>query len=1249
MERSGAWLAGSLMIATLVAPGRLSSGGDKGPAAQPPPPVEAGSSAGSSPDEKAAAAETVGTEQGARKRYRQQLKSLTAQGCVPRPADPQSGAVEKDPASCGLKPDQFYIALVPDPVHTHLALTFDRRIETIQEALQDAQYSFVRAQMPWDSHSHPESADIRKRLAAAAYHEAREELPGLMAFRRELTAGGSAGGPPAEDWRFVWIVGETPTGGINEKQFRDALGMTADACGAPQLPQLKILGPTFSGSLPSLGRLLSSEARSRYVHALIFSGSANSYAAITSFLPIAKRAGASFLSFEETDEVMIERFQEFVRSRLHADKADSIALLSEDETTYGSFHPLETGQDQTNNGSFHENVPGRTGSYPQRRAAHAPAYTRILNLYFPREISQLRNAYQSSGPHEGESAKAPSTVLPLNLEVSGDDDTIAAFSHRQTPLSQEAVLLGIVSELRKHFVRYIVLRATDPLDLLFLSRYLGAAYPQGRIVTLGADALFGRGLDETPQLHGVLALATYSLAPIANHEFQSFTRTRTERVFPSSTEAGTYNALLALIHAVEVNDPDVCDPNAPQYPLVNTGLEGPLYLYQYGWRECSLLPKNSQDPKCNVPPVRLLALGHDEYWPVAHLGPLSVEAKHSRMPAIPGQLPPTVTLQLADGAAHGAAERLRLIAPTSWRLAALAAVVLAAGFVLSVWYSSIRFAQQPLAQLAPAAQDARGPLVCFSGLVLTGAAVTVLWPLQEEHWNVLAPTLLKPLLWMAAVLPIAAGAADTIGRRKKGDGWRMVWQEMAFLSLAVGLVAVFATSAVPESDAAIAAGVRRFAALRSLHMTSGLSPILPLFLLLAAGLWWAYHIAAGCALTDARLPRLPQLPEGVQLPEGERRPELEAVNGDSRVVAKLVKALRPEALRPEWSWAVHYLLLAGLVYGSFVVLFSLDGTVMTLEGALFEVPLLPLALALAVAGVLGTSIKLLGLWMKARNLLVTLDSLRLRRGFEHLQGYSWKPFWRLGLASLSEFQRLAAREREAMAQAMNTLPELFRGPLRQEIHDWRKALLLRFNASLELERPWTRDWLARRRLEREVVGLFGEYQEALAKAAGLALAWLGEVYRREKEEAPARPSARGDLELQVRACERFVCTVYVKFMLVVLWRIRTLVVALGGMYILLVLAMTCYPFQPKATIDILLLVLFVWVVAVVTLVFAQLHRDATLSHITNTTPGELGADFWVRTGSFVALPLFSLVLSQFPQVNRLFYSWLEPALQALQR
>ena len=56
-------------------------------------------------------------------------------------------------------------------------------------------------------------------------------------------------------------------------------------------------------------------------------------------------------------------------------------------------------------------------------------------------------------------------------------------------------------------------------------------------------------------------------------------------------------------------------------------------------------------------------------------------------------------------------------------------------------------------------------------------------------------------------------------------------------------------------------------------------------------------------------------------------------------------------------------------------------------------------------------------------------------------------------------------------------------------------------------------------------------------------------------------------------------------------------------------------------------------ISVVGLIFAQIHRDTVLSNLTDTNPGELGIDFYIRMVSFVALPLLSLVAFQFPSVN----------------
>jgi hypothetical protein len=73
---------------------------------------------------------------------------------------------------------KFMIASLPDPVHTHMALLFDRGIETIQSAAQASGYLFSRAWMPWDISTHSESPDFTVRLAQEKFRDQVESLPG---------------------------------------------------------------------------------------------------------------------------------------------------------------------------------------------------------------------------------------------------------------------------------------------------------------------------------------------------------------------------------------------------------------------------------------------------------------------------------------------------------------------------------------------------------------------------------------------------------------------------------------------------------------------------------------------------------------------------------------------------------------------------------------------------------------------------------------------------------------------------------------------------------------------------------------------------------------------------------------------------------------------------------------------------------------------------------------------------------------
>jgi len=415
--------------------------------------------------------------------------------------------------------------------------------------------------------------------------------------------------------------------------------------------------------------------------------------------------------------------------------------------------------------------------------------------------------------------------------------------------------------------------------------------------------------------------------------------------------------------------------------------------------------------------------------------------------------------------------------------------------------------------------------------------------------------------------------------------------------------------------------VVKYSTLRAVQLTSGLSFVLPCIFFVTVWLWWANQLAVGYALLDRRRPLLPI---------GMKHPRVTRLDKENFKELHSVYSLAGG--RALLFWAVA----AGVVV-CWWYLGDLKHPIMSLERPRLELFMSGL-LGLAVMGIIVATLKLWEIWLGIRKLLVVLDSLPLRRGFQRIKGYSWKPIWRFGAGNLEELYRISSQETEALECAINA------GLSATGVEDAvQKARELAGDASGESQilHP-----LEHRKKEGILMEQVSSIQSALAEAAGAALDYLAGCWTPQKE---ASDSSRSTLDAKASAYERFVCLACVNVLVVFLTRVRTLVVAIGGMYVLTLVGITQYPFEPQAPIRLLLIVLLAFVVAVVGTVFAQIHRDSTLSNITDKTPGELGRDFWLRMAGFAAIPLFALFASQFPSLNRFIYSWLRPAIEALNR
>jgi hypothetical protein len=530
-------------------------------------------------------------------------------------------ALKKLPANSTMLQGQarhlrFVIATLPDPLHTYFPLLFDRDAEAIQQAAQDELYVYDSSWLPWET-AHADDDD-----KAEKRREAQEDQPGIILFRKN-NRDEDPYHQPFDQGLAVLIVGEEPTAGIHRRQFENAvrwIKALQPGNDEEQRPPLQILGPSFSGSIPSLGELLHTSFDVLAAHSKsqlrIFSGNITSDRAVAwlnhlAVSPVLGPLGIQFRSFQHSDDVSIDRYCRFLS--VAGTNLAHLAIVSEDETAYGGEY-----------GTNADRAPCR----PKEGQAGP------VHLYYPRDISALRAAYQSqsifSQPAVQPTADTSKRTLHDDLAdpEQKNHDTIRSYSGDQTALSQEAELQQIVSLMGAHQTEYILIRSSNPLDQLFLSHFFRMTYPEGRIVIAGADLLLRRETGASG-LNGVMTLSTYPLLTweqdwtkggLTSHKFHD------HRAFPYDQAEGTYFAARFLLHespvcaacreiasfnaesaTAQTDGPSAYDGFVPSNCLAALNL--PDYAPPF-W-----MSNSSGD--CHHPPTWLSVLGNGGFWPVA--------------------------------------------------------------------------------------------------------------------------------------------------------------------------------------------------------------------------------------------------------------------------------------------------------------------------------------------------------------------------------------------------------------------------------------------------------------------------------------------------------------------------------------------------------------------------------------------------------------------------------------------------------
>lgn len=1184
------------------------------------------------------------------------------------------------------------IATVPDPVHTHLAMQFDRAVDTILQAAADNWYLSSYYWLPWRNSTDASGAPVAHGHGAPGHDAERERQPGLIILKHA-----------SRDFYkaiYLFLVAESPTLGIDGFQFQNAILYEQDLARLASEGRIHfakgmngkvaIVGPNSSGSEPSLLAEIE-KAQSDYPNLPGFEVAgliATKADDLEKGLRMRRRDN-SYVNFLDGRDFATRKLIASLTASGY-DTKNRLVLLSEDDTAFGHNNELTAKQDS------------------------------VQVIRFPRDISLLRNAQINEQPHAGAtpSESIPSPYLRFSLKDPSGEDSVPQFSRESnTPLSQEAQLMAIGRRIHRFRAQFIAITASNILDQVFLAQFLHRACPDVRLLFFNADLLLVRELDSVPFIGSITITSNtlMSLGPAG-------------RAYPTGTAEALYNAASytfwdrRIISRIDAGSPAERAGLRPGDFNFSQGSkrEGRMQVnfQREGRRETAVITvgdnaaglgihfeprlqsysslleltpgKGSNPASIRQPNLWATALGTDGYYPLAILSPCSSEHSTVVQPAIDSS---TGKLREEVCEASGITKQLRgsLVYPArGWDVLCALVFVLCLAHVLMLLAADYRSPlTRDLAFEENDQREQRSIYVRVAAAMLSSMAVVVSVPVIALRMKVDVNT----FSLLGAMLTLGLGFAAlvlTIWKTRKCIPWvspqHPVWQRMydcirdngywllSWSSWAIPVVVAVVWGYLCLSDAPDPLHSSHLVgssfSYRAMNPRTGVSPVTPVLLLLLGWYVWAVLQTWRLRSSGAGRPCMP----GTGPAQGEERP-FYVSEGDLGSQRGLYQNLTCPLITRELAhrfWGlvvgkdsgsekpVRFLgvdLALAIIYGLLLIWFFLAGP-RSLDDFLWNTGLCPYEY---LTGILFFPLLLLSLagWLRMvliwtslkRGLLDRLESQPIRHAFGRLKPMAWTTLMLQG--GLGEEWTKIARCVESMGQMLHS-PELLSG---MNSSEWSK--LERANEDL-----WQNVKKAREKPGYEFVKKIdcacAKFSEGLLSGI-LIPYWKNQrtgLVESEVPESPAEsrpPQTHGTRRHvstkltstpetgPILAAEEFVAIRYLWLIRTVLANMRCLMIFVSAFFVLAMAAWSSYPFQPRQLFDWTSTALLLCLGLGVIWVLAQMHRHPILSRITDTPENELGWDFWFRILSYGAIPVATWLAYQFPEIGSVIFKFIVPS------
>ena len=927
-----------------------------------------------------------------------------------------------------------------------------------------------------------------------------------------------------------------------------------------------------------------------------------------------------------------------------------------------------------------------------------------LVIDFPREISLLRNAHGAE-PTNAESGP-PSPYLPLSLLDLNAFDSIPHYSQSQTPLSQEAQLMAISRLLHRYRTQFVAILASNALDKLFLAQYLHRACPDIRLIDLGGDLLVEREVDNVPFL-GTLTVGAYPLVGASRESLYS----KTAMVISDTASISYFNAVSFVLWD-------------------GTGAGPHLLNYRDPFAD-RLAPSQ--------PPLWLTTVGRDGYYPLATAAPFPSKSTW-QIPKIEHREEQSATTQASNQVSSPILSNdsgpennkwqilesndskpraidpekrqpLPLYAARSWMilctLISLLCILHLTAILVATYESP---ATCDLALHDNSEPHRRSMYIHIGSSMLFCMSFVISFPLFETqrffhlHGLNIAAAVIVLCLGSAVVAVTFTKTKDYLWRTPRGDsqeateaGYAMyLWADL-YLSFRI-----LAWMAIPATLGAwfylchteglgpygpLHRGL--FFSFRCIHPDSGVSPVVPVELILAGWYVWAVCQTRRLRFSLDSRPKMPKktgvAQEKLFFVSDEDLKECSSGAASclyenmtclliTRAVLRRFGIFNKTKIDPWLAWgyalAIIVFILLQPIKGLEHMLWK--GGLVAYLGTPYEWYFTALFFPLMLIAVTGW-LRMVFVWGALhRGLLEWLEYQPIRHAFDRLSAVGWMTL--LSRGGKHEQWRDMARCTQAMRHILND-PEVTaamwqrldcQGPNNgnvtydSTIGKMRKAQegLNRDIASFEDKCPAPKYKImdsiesryaafAEGLLSGLLIPYWRDQQIGMVEMDAGELATVDAAERtpeiKGREDDPQRDIKKNPAEPRyIQVAEEFLALRYFALIRAVLVNMRLLIVFVTTCFVLTITALNVYPFQPRIAIDWFFTGLLVSLGAGVVYVFAVMHRNPILSRITHTQRNKLGADFWVRILSFGTVPVLTWMAYQFPSVGNMIYKLIQP-------